>query len=331
MFVPDNIDELSEGIVKKNLIPSKQEVEDKGKVKEDEYDPEKVKGKDAPENAKAAEEEEVDLEEVAKAVGTSKDALEKFIEAEGIKDKNQIKGIKPVRDIKGLNTLLEKDIPEQNPTVLVLKVKGPHNQDRGYIIDTDGNKLQGNEGNLNEVAEEIVPEHSCAEAIDNMADAKNTQGQEIDKAAYFNSKKEYIKSKLNNKLDELNKKDPKKPEYYTEKAEIEYEFGKEMEELGLEAETLGLKLDKSTQEVVDEINENINDAKEAESHDYVEAGKAEVVETAVDVGKTIAGVAGAAITTSAAIAGLGVKKITEQKGYSDDDYFDEMGRPTRPR
>lgn len=255
------------------------------------------------------------MEEVAKSVGTSKEALEKFMESEGITDKNQIKGVKPVTDVKGLNALLEKDIPEQNSTVLVLKVKGEINQDRGYIIDTDGNKLQGNEGNLNEVAKELVPEHSCSEAINNMADAKNTQGQKIDKAAYFNSRKEAIKAKMQVKLSSLNEKDFRKSDFYEEKAKIEFEYGQEMGALGLEAESLGLQLDETTQEVINEINEHTDEAKEAESHDYVQAGKAEVVEIAMDTGKTIATVAGGTIAAGVAIAGVarGVAGVNGRK------------------
>lgn len=288
-FVPQNIDELAEGIEKKNLIPTKDEVEEKGKIEKEDYDPEKVKGKDVPQKAEEAE-EEVDLDKVAIAAGVSKDAIEKFIEAEGIKDKNQIKGIKPVRDIDGLESLLNKKLPKQNSTVLVLKTKGTISKDRGYIIDTDGNKLVGNEGRVNQVAEEIVPEHTCSEAINDMADAKNVSGEKVDKAAYFASRKDFIKKKFELKKEEIESSKGKKSDYHTEMAELAYECNKELEDLKLEAS--GLDLDAATQDVVNEIGSEAEAAKDTEGYEYEEAGKAETVETITGVvGTAIAGIA----------------------------------------
>lgn len=333
IFVPENIDELSEGIVNKNLIPTKQEVEDKGKVKEEEYDPEKVKGKDAPENAKEAEKEEVDLEEVAKTVGTTKEALEKFIEAEGIKDKNQIKGVKALSDIEGLEALLGQKLPEQNSTVLIVKTEGTLNKDDGYIINTDGNTLLKRQDNVNNVAEELVPEHACSETIKNVKETKttnniqyieytnsnnqnmkqqldNTNGNtQIDMVKYAQSKIEYLKMKRDSAIEELNASQcNSQSEYLTKIAEIQDTYKMELGDL--QAQT-GVN-----------IQDVYGDAEKEAENTYKEAGVEEVKEDA----KGVISVVGKAVATGAVIAGVaqGVKgingkTISEKKDETKDD------------
>lgn len=317
MFVPENIDELSEGIVKKNLIPSKQEVEDKENIKEEEYDPEKVKGKDAPENAREAEEEEVDLEEVAKTVGTTKEALEKFMEAEGITDKNKIKGVKAMTDIEGLEALLGQKLPEQNSTVLIIKAEGEINKDDGYIVTTDGNTLLKKQDNVNEVAQELVPEHACSETIKDVNDTKTTNdiqyieytdsnnqamkqemdsqkgNTEIDMVRYAQSKLEYLKMQRDSALEQLNSGEfNSQADYLTKIAEVQDTY--KMEIGNLQAET-GVSLD-----------DIYHDAKGQAESTYEKAGAKEVEED-------VKGIVGGAVATGAAIAGIatGVKKITE--------------------
>lgn len=323
-FVPENIDELSEGIVKKNLVPTKQEVEEKGNIKEEEYDPEKVKGKDGPENAKEAEEEEVDLEAIAIAVGTSKNALEKFIEAEGI-DKNQIKGVKPVSDIEGLECLLDRKLPEQNSTVLVLKTKGEVNHDRGYVIDTNGNKLLGNETkNVNKVAEEIVPEHSCSETIKNIDEARNTAGQKIDKSAYLESRKEFLKQKRDAKLQEINSKNySSQSERYEAMAEVTFEYKQDMKDLEIEAGTLEIGINDETKEITNDISNEAYSAQKEEEHLYTQSGIEETKEIGAETLETMAGIAGTAVATGAVIANVAkntdTKVVKEAKEEKEDE------------
>ena len=321
MFVPENIDELSEGIVKKNLVPTKQEVEDKGDVKKEDYDAEKVKGKDAPQNAKEAEEEEVDLEEVAKTVGTSKEALEKFMEAEGITDKNKIKGVKAMTDIEVLEALLGQKLPEQNSTVLIIKAEGELNKDDGYIVNTDGSTLLKKQDNVNEVAEELIPEHACSETIKDVNDTKtksdiqyieytdsNNQqikqemdpqkgNTEIDMLRYAQNKVEYLKMQRDSALEQLNSGEfNSQADYLTKIAEIQDTY--KMEIGNLQAET-GVSLEDIYQ-----------DAKGEAESTYEKAGVEEVKEDTKDV----IGVTGKALETGVAIAGIatGVKKITEK-------------------
>lgn len=299
-FLPEDFDDFSKKIGDKSLIPTKEDVEEKENIKDEEYDKEKIGDKETQENEQ--EEEEVDLDEVAKTVGVSKDAIEKFMEAEGITDKNQIKGVKAVTDIEGLESMLGNKLPEQNSTVLVVKTKGEMNQDKGYIIDTDGNKLLGNEGKVNEVAEELVPEHACSETLTNVEDSErddsqtieyvNSNGQnmkqelnskdgntDIDMVKYAQSRLDALKLERDSALSSLNSGEfENQADYYTKIAEIQdnYKIG-----IGeLQAET-GVNL-----------SEIYHEAEEKAEQSYEEAGVQEVKDDISELANGVIGITG---------------------------------------
>lgn len=323
-FMPENLDELSEKIADRKLIPTLEEVEEQGNIQKEDYDPEKVKEKKlTPKAEEVVAEEEVDLDQIAKEAGVSKDALEKFMEAEGITDKNQIKGIKPVTDIDGLESMIGHKLPEQDSTVLVLRTKGVANKDRGYIIDTDGNKLLGNTDKVNSMAEEIVPDHSCSEPIKDFSDEEtdiqtieyqdsqgNAQKQqldpregntEIDMVKYAQNKLDYLKMERDSALKSLNSGEfNDQAEYLTRIAEIQDNY--KMGVNDLQAET-GVNLDDISR-----------DAEETAEAAYTKAGVQEVKDD-------LKGITGAAVATAGAIAGIaaGVNNITGRNNQKEDD------------
>lgn len=303
-FVPKNLEELAEKISKNELIPKTSE---DVKVREQKAD------KQAFEREQAGEEnpeDEKTVEEVAKELGAPPTAIEKFCEDQGIKPGN-IKGSNLVQNTSKLQRQLgnKLDVPVGAP-VLALRVAGIDNDTKLAIVGIDGTTLDFNETHSNERDEDRLLAEICPEG----SNGKLEEEPEFDDTVTV--KENGIEKEYEADLSEKAKKElfeervaKIKSTVESARAEIENDSSlskSEMARLLADLEATEYAQLEAVQRETGVYSEEISKK---------ELSEAQSAETRAEVEETkdvIKGVAGAAIGTAGAIAGLGVAGITKR-------------------